>query len=223
MAQTAEDKKRALIAQMQCRVTKGEIIFREGETSREMYILLAGSLEIRRGDQVIAVVDQKDTYMGEMSTLLGLPRTATVAAASDALLVKIPEQKVGDFFNHSPSLALKLSRILASRLHEMNEKHQKLLQTIGTPDYDSVELFERLICTEARKTMMRLAAKGAGSVPIEKVTQLLNISSTEADRIYTDYEFAKLIRIEEDTLHIVKPEDQNLQTAIKNYAAKNIK
>ncbi|MHC4870482.1 MAG: Crp/Fnr family transcriptional regulator [Planctomycetota bacterium] len=223
MTQTQDDKRKALLAQMQCRASKGDIIFKEGDTTREMYILLAGSLEIKRGEQVIAVVKEKDTYLGEMSTLLGLPRTATVAAAEEALLVKIPEEKVSDFFNHSPALALKLSKILATRLHEMNEKHQRLLKTIGTPEYDSIELFERLICTEARKTMMKLVSKGNGVVPLEKLTKILNVSSTEADRIYTDYEFAKLIKIENENIQLLKPENQDLMTAINNYSALNLK
>ena len=102
----------------------------------------------------------------------------------------------------------------------MNEKHQKILQTIGTPYYDEIELFERLTSTKARRTMMKVVAKGSNSVPMEKLTSIMKVSGVEADRIYTDFEFAKLININGNEIQILKAEGQ-LQVAINNFNPEN--
>ena len=220
MPPSLEDKKKTLMAQLQVKAEKGQVIFYEGEQSNELYILLAGALEIRRGDQVIAVVDEKDTYLGEMSTLLGLPRTATVAAAADSLLVRVPEEKVIDFFNHSPQLGLKLAKILADRLNGMNEKHRKLLETMGTPDYDSVALYERLVCTPIRKQFMRVYSQKIGSaLPADKIAAALKIAAPELERIATDYETAGLLRSEGGNIHFLATENESLKRQIQAFAA----
>ncbi len=110
--------------QLEC--APNEVLFTEGERSFEMYILLSGKVEIQKDGRRIAVVEDQGSYLGELSTLLGAPRTATVKTMSPCKFLVVDSEKVMDFFASSPVLALKLARMLAERLVRMNMEHVKL-------------------------------------------------------------------------------------------------
>jgi CRP-like cAMP-binding protein len=104
------------------------VVFSEGENSREMYILLSGKVEILKNNKRIAVVEGEGSYLGELSTLLGVPRTATVKTMSRCEFIVVKGENVNDFFDCSPALGLKLAKILADRLAKMNVGYVKLEQ-----------------------------------------------------------------------------------------------
>jgi len=114
------------LREMQVRFHPNKELFCEGELSREMYILLAGKVEILKDNKRIAIIDQKGSYLGELSTLLGVPRTATIRTITSCDFIVVEGEKVGDFFSGSPALGLKLAGILADRLAKMNKEHVRL-------------------------------------------------------------------------------------------------
>lgn len=122
-----ESNKPSLLQSLEVTFSRGDTIFREGEVDRDLYILISGAVEIRKNNMLINTVRVPDTYLGEMSTLLGSPRTATLVAATDCVLVCVPGDKVSEFMQHSPNLAIKLAKTLAHRLREMNRKYERLL------------------------------------------------------------------------------------------------
>ncbi len=115
------------LKQLEVAFEAGDLLFREGERSRELYILLSGQVEIVKNGRVIGLVTTSDTYLGEMSMLLGSRRTATLAARTPCTLIRVPEDRVLEFFRFSPELGMKLAKTLALRLWEMNGKYERLL------------------------------------------------------------------------------------------------
>ena len=115
---------------MQVSYVPNQVVFREDERTFEMYILLSGKVEILKKDKRIAVVEEEGSYLGELSTLLGIPRTATIRAMSACTFLVIGADKVTDFLASSPALGLKLSRMLADRLVKMNLEHLRLENTL---------------------------------------------------------------------------------------------
>jgi CRP-like cAMP-binding protein len=103
-----------------------EIVFFEGDQTSEMYILLTGKVEILKGDKRIAVVEEEGSYLGELSTLLGIPRSATIKTMSSCRFLVVDADKVADFLASSPGLGLKLAKMLADRLVKMNLEHVRL-------------------------------------------------------------------------------------------------
>lgn len=103
-----------------------QVLFSEGDDSTEMYVLLSGKVEIMKNDTRIALVEENGSYLGELSTLLGVPRTATVRTLSRCECIVVSGDKVEEFFNGSPALALKLAKILADRLAKMNVGYVRL-------------------------------------------------------------------------------------------------
>ncbi|GAB4331313.1 MAG: hypothetical protein Kow0099_02590 [Candidatus Abyssubacteria bacterium] len=119
-------------------------IFNEGETTSEMYILLKGKVEILKNNKRIAVVEEEGSYLGELSTLLGLPRTATVRTLASCTFVVVSADRVTDFFTSSPALSLKLARMLADRLAKMNVGYVQLEEKIDKLAARLKETQERL-------------------------------------------------------------------------------
>lgn len=101
---------------------EGTTLFRKGDTSREMYILLEGEVEIVVEGERVALEGRPGTYLGEMSTLLGEPRSATVRTTKPSKFVVVNAGQVHIFLSHSPKLGLKLATILASRLKETTQE-----------------------------------------------------------------------------------------------------
>ncbi|MFW5857026.1 MAG: Crp/Fnr family transcriptional regulator [Planctomycetota bacterium] len=220
MPEASDEAKKKLLRQLQCRKAKGEEVFHEGDTTQEMYILLKGKLEIHKGEQVIATIEEPDTYIGEMSTLLGAPRSATVVAAEDSILVRVPRERIAAFFDHSSALALKLCRILAQRLQDMNVKHEKLLRSAGVPEYEGVRTYERLVATPARRKFLSLVARNIGDeLPLDQVADKLGVSSAEAGRIFTDFSAAKLVTTQNGACQFLDPPTDELRSQIELFAA----
>ena len=66
----------------------GEVIIREGETDNSLYILLAGLAEVRKGRQLVALLEKGDVF-GEIGFLYAVKRTASVVATTDVLALKV--------------------------------------------------------------------------------------------------------------------------------------
>jgi len=115
---------------LQVAYLSNEILFIEGESSSEMYILLSGKVEILKDNKRIAIVEEEGSYLGELSTLLGIPRSATVRTMSSCKFLVVSADKVMDFLASSPALGLKLARMLADRLVKMNLDHVRLERKI---------------------------------------------------------------------------------------------
>jgi len=69
----------------------GEVIIREGETDNSLYILLAGLAEVRKGRQLVALLEKGDVF-GEIGFLYAVKRTASVVATTDVLVLKVNSQ-----------------------------------------------------------------------------------------------------------------------------------
>src|SRR5215207_2776836 len=70
----------------------GDLIFMEGDDSREMYVVVEGEVIVskksNKGDIILAVL-RKGDFVGEMSLLESLPRSATARARGTTKLLAI--------------------------------------------------------------------------------------------------------------------------------------
>ncbi len=105
--------------------SQGTIIAEEGSEGDEMFILVDGKVGIRKEDRIINAVDEPGSFLGEISSLLNIPRTATMIAASRCKMICIPAKSVDIFFKKSPQSAYRLSRSLAARLVASERREEK--------------------------------------------------------------------------------------------------
>lgn len=105
--------------------TQGTVVIREGEMSSSLFILQSGRVGIYKNDLKIAENDEAGTLFGEMSLILGRPRTATVIAETDCVLHKI-EGNIDILIRNYPEIAKKLLYNLANSLDKANEEQYHL-------------------------------------------------------------------------------------------------
>jgi CRP-like cAMP-binding protein len=105
-------------------VAPGDVVFREGDGGRDMYVVLSGELEVvkhsRSGhDARVAVLGIHD-WFGEMTMLDVQPRSATVRAVAPSRLLHVTSQDLDALYRRdlkSYSLVvLNVARELSRRL-----------------------------------------------------------------------------------------------------------
>lgn len=95
----------------------GEVIIAEGhEGGRGFYLVLEGTVQVRKGDIVLADFGPGD-YFGEMALLLEeTPRTADVVATSDARCIVITQWDLRALITSHPEIGVRMMGELAKRL-----------------------------------------------------------------------------------------------------------
>ena len=99
---------------------QGEIIAKEGDHSRNFFVLVEGTVGIFKGDKKIAEFDKEGTILGELSMILKRPRTATMKAMSVVNLLII-EGDLDDIIQQYPAYSKKIIKSLAERLVKTDE------------------------------------------------------------------------------------------------------
>ena len=81
------------------KLRKGDVLLRQGAASTEMFVLLSGAMraEVTRptGGSVVVARFLPGATIGEIAFYTGVPRTATVVAEDDSVLLKIKAQDLG--------------------------------------------------------------------------------------------------------------------------------
>jgi CRP/FNR family transcriptional regulator, cyclic AMP receptor protein len=108
----------------------GTVLFEEGQPGHDMYIVVAGEIEIRRrvgeSERVLAVLGDGE-FFGEMAILSGRPRSATAVVRSAARLLVIDGTTFEAMLRARPEIALRLIKALAVRLEATNQHVELLL------------------------------------------------------------------------------------------------
>lgn len=97
------------------RIVAGEVVCREGSPGDDMYILLAGELKITKETKFITTIKPVE-YIGEMALIEAKPRSATVEAVEDSILLKITRQQFQDYFSNQPKSLFSMMRTLSHRI-----------------------------------------------------------------------------------------------------------
>lgn len=99
----------------------GDVIIQEGDVGNGFYILKMGTLGVFRGDVEVGRIETPETIFGEMSDILGEPRTCSVIAQSDCAVVFHPEGVV-NVIEKKPNLIRMLIKDLAERLRDTTDR-----------------------------------------------------------------------------------------------------
>ncbi len=95
---------------------KNERIIEAGEAGNTFYLVASGELSVRAGRGETEVNRLKrGSYFGEMSLLTGEPRSATVVALTDSVVLELDRATFSRLFADYPNLAKQLSALLAQR------------------------------------------------------------------------------------------------------------
>ncbi len=93
----------------------GMAIFRDGERSSHMFVVVEGEVEIRHDNRVLEVVGPGG-ILGEMSLVDDRPRSADAFARTDCRLAAIDRERFIVLVEKSPRFALEVMSLMAERL-----------------------------------------------------------------------------------------------------------
>lgn len=102
----------------------GDVLIREGDTTREAFFLYAGEASVHKqfADGETHLMDLAEgSLLGEMAYLLNEPRTATVRAKTEVTALVLPPDILEELMRHSAPLARRVVDTLAQRLMRMNQ------------------------------------------------------------------------------------------------------
>ena len=99
----------------------GKPVFLEGDTSKDIFILIEGSLKLLKNKKQIGEIYQSGELFGEMSYLLDSKRTASVIAQTETRLLKIPEEAIPEFLKRYCEASQGIIQTLAQRLKDTTQ------------------------------------------------------------------------------------------------------
>lgn len=97
---------------------KGAIVFQAGDTTDEVFVLASGRLEVsvnRSGRRVVLTTLRPFDYFGEMAMLAAEPRSATVMATEDSVVIEMSRQLLMEIFRGHPGLMDQMVKNIAAR------------------------------------------------------------------------------------------------------------
>ena len=120
----------------------GQVVFREGDTGTEMFIIESGSVDIvraARGSEPLATLGAGD-FFGEMAILEDQPRFASAITRAPTKLLRIDRAAFPGVIAGNVEIAIRIMRKLAgrlrrseSRISETTVPHPVEVRRAGTP------------------------------------------------------------------------------------------
>src|SRR5271156_1784751 len=105
----------------------GEVIFEEGSSGRELFVVLGGEVEIAKvngASKTVIVTLGKGEFFGEMAVIDGSSRSATaIAAVPNTRVMRINHARFVYLVSQQPAFALMIMDALSKRLRISNEIH----------------------------------------------------------------------------------------------------
>jgi len=110
--------------------TADEELFRQGEDGDKCYVVVRGTLAGRIRYESSAkrheFIVQEGALIGEMSLLTGLPRTATITAATDSELIEISDATFTRLLSLKPIIPERLANLVEARASEIKAEWDRI-------------------------------------------------------------------------------------------------
>lgn len=130
---------------------EGELIVRMGDNTDSMFILVEGFLTVHKsaeefGDRTKVGEIEAGSFFGEMSLFTGEERSASILAATEAMVFEIRKEDVTPLLENRPEIAVQISQIMAERraalmahVDQEPEMHQELKETFAQQLLDKMK------------------------------------------------------------------------------------
>jgi CRP-like cAMP-binding protein len=116
-----------------------EVIVREGDVTRDMFVIQSGRVRISKqlgtGEVELATLERGD-FFGEMSLLESLPRDATARALGETQLLVISAGALLVRMRRDPTFAFEMLHRLSGRVRALNARLIELIAKSGALEDD---------------------------------------------------------------------------------------
>ena len=103
-------------------VRRGETLFERGDVGDSCYLLLRGRLAAllsdERGHEQVVSEMSRGEFVGEMALVTGEPRSMTVRAQRDSLMIRFGRHRFDRITERYPQLLMAITRIVVGRLSQ---------------------------------------------------------------------------------------------------------
>lgn len=99
----------------------GDVVLQEGDPAKEMFVVRSGRVAVKVHGKTVEEVAAGGMF-GEMALIDHSPRSATIVAVEDSVLVPINERLFVVLVQDTPFFALDVMRVLVERIRLMNER-----------------------------------------------------------------------------------------------------
>ena len=96
-------------------IQAGQPVFRAGEHSNFMYVLMKGTVVVTVG-KIVVESAEPGALLGELALIEELPRSATVTAVTDCQFLPIDAKRFQFLVQQTPNFALHVMKVMADRL-----------------------------------------------------------------------------------------------------------
>ena len=112
-----------VIAELASRATEihcepGQVLFREGEPDRGSFVVIDGSLELRKGSALVLVL-KRGKSVGELWHGEGEPHGYTLIAAEPSHVLNLTREDTLDAMLDYPELAIEMLRTMGLRFNDL--------------------------------------------------------------------------------------------------------
>ena len=121
----------------------GEIIFNEGDTSTEMFIIQDGKVVVTKlvnRSQVFLATFERGDFFGEMALLDSRPRHGTCTAVERTRLISLKSGELLMKLRRDPTFALEMLQTMSKRIRMLDDKLADLLKS----EAESLQQLEKL-------------------------------------------------------------------------------
>ena len=94
---------------------KGKPLTREGERGREFFVLVEGEAEVRKAGRRVNTLGPGD-FLGEISLVTKIPRTATVTTSGPTRALVITDRAFAQLLRESPDISQGVLAAMGERL-----------------------------------------------------------------------------------------------------------
>jgi CRP-like cAMP-binding protein len=177
----------------------GTVLFHEGETGKEMYVIHSGKIKIskkvREEEQTLATLGAGE-FFGEMAIMNNKPRSATATILEESKILVIDPKTFEAMIKNNTEIAVRMIKKLAARLQDADDQIESLM----IKDANS-----RVV-----HTLTRLAEAGGQnvdggvkvSVDIEGLAIKSGLDVAQVQEVVSKIEKAQIIKVTADGIII---------------------
>jgi CRP-like cAMP-binding protein len=181
---------------------KNCLLFAEGETGHNLYIIQEGSVKITKivdNQEVILAVLNKGDILGEMAMLEDKPRAATAEIYEDSTLLSVNQTNFTSLINEQPDMVIRLTTLMAERIWLL---YRQLTNTlIKDPKgriYDAL-----LIQLEKNRVDLSSTNPYLCSFGFKELVSMAGYPESKANELYNTIAGEKTIAVNQEKLFVI--------------------